>query len=460
MVRAASSAAPDSVCMAEGRIHTNAAWNLLGLAAPLLLALFAVPKLIAALGAGAFGLLTLFWSLIGYFSLLDLGLGRALAQVTAANRASGREQAIPPAFWTSLLLMTLLGLLGAAVSLPFAGWFSALIVNGQPSLQADARACLYLVALSAPVLTVSAALRGFLEAHQRFAPLSAVRIGLGALTFVVPVLLLPYSHRVAAMVASLVLARVLALAVYGWLCFSLMPSLWGARTVDWTAARALLRLGTWMTVSNVISPLMTYLDRFLIAAILSVSAVAFYATPFEAATKLLIIPGALTGVLFPAFSGALVSDRQSATRLYRRSLLVLASVFLPLSLALAAFARPALALWLGPDFAANTRHVLPILALGIFANGVAGVPFSLIQAAGRPDLTARLHVAEAPLYFAACWLLTKHYGIDGAALAWTGRVLVDAIALLLIARIWATREHADAAPSVPALARWRDGVST
>jgi O-antigen/teichoic acid export membrane protein len=425
----------------DHRVPANAAWNLFGLSAPLVFALFAVPKLIAALGAGAFGLLALSWSLIGYFSLLDLGLGRALAQVTAAERARGREEGIPSAFWTSLLLMMSLGVLGAIVLAPFAGRLSTLLVSGQAALQADARGCLYLIASSMPVLTVCAALRGFLEAHQRFAALSASRIGLGLATFMVPVLLLPYSHRVTAMVASLVLARLVVLVVYLSLCLSVMPSLGINRAVDWTAARRLLRFGGWMTVSNVISPLMTYLDRFLIAAVLSVSAVAYYATPFEIAARLLLIPGALTGVLFPAFSGALVSDRRSAARLYRRSLFVLVFILLPLCLAMAGFARQGLTLWLGADFATQTSHVLPILALGIFVNGVAGVPFSLIQAAGRPDLTAKLHAAEAPVYIAACWFLTKHFGIDGAALAWTARVLVDVVALLVLARRWAPQHN-------------------
>jgi O-antigen/teichoic acid export membrane protein len=428
---------PDRSAPADRRVPANAAWNFVGLSAPLVFALFAVPRLFAALGAGWFGLLALSWSLIGYFSFLDLGLGRALAQVTAAERARGREEAIPSAFWTSMLLMASFGALGACAVAAFAGRVSTLLVGGQTALLADARACLYLIAASIPVLTVCAALRGFLEAHQRFAVLAAARIALGLATFLVPVLLLPYSRRVAPMVAGLLLARLAVVGVYLRLCFSAMPSLGVHRAVHWGAALRLLRFGGWMTVSNVISPLMTYLDRFLIAGVLSVSAVAYYATPFEIAARLLLIPSALTGVLFPAFSGALVSDRRSAARLYRQSLLLLVFVLLPLCLALAGLARPALTLWLGADFAARTGQVLPILSLGILVNGVAGVPFSLIQAAGRPDLTAKLHLAEAPVYIAACWLLTSQFGINGAALAWTGRVLVDAAALLVIARRWA-----------------------
>jgi O-antigen/teichoic acid export membrane protein len=392
--------------------------------------------LISALGPDAFGLLTLAWSCIGYFSLLDLGLGRALAQLTAADLAGGGESKIPARFWTSLHLMALVGALGAVVLVPMAGWFANYVFHLPPALQADGRQSLYLIAASIPVVTVSAGLRGFLEAHQRFRAVSAVRIGMGLLTFGAPLVLLPYSRRVTTFVAALLLTRVFGMAAYFALSASTMPALWHSRSLDLANAGGLLRLGGWMTVSNVVSPLMTYLDRFLIGAILSVGAVAYYVTPFEMATKLLLIPSALAGVLFPAFSGALVGDRASAGALYRRSLAVVVFILLPLSLAMAAFGRLGLKLWLGPVFANNTCHVLPILSLGVFVNGLAGVPFALIQAAARPDLTARLHLVEAPVFLAACWYLTKRFGIDGAALAWATRALVDAVALLLLARQW------------------------
>jgi len=417
-------------------IHANAAWNLAGLAAPLVLALVAVPRLVAVLGPDAFGLLTLAWSCIGYFSLLDLGLGRALAQVTAADLAGGGESQIPARFWTSLYFMAAGGAAGAVVLLPIAGWLANHVFHLPPALQADGRQSLCLIAAAIPVLTVSAGLRGFLEAHQRFAAVSAVRIGMGLLTFGAPLALLPYSRRVSTFVAALVLTRALGLAAHFALSISTMPALWHSRSLDLAKAGILLRLGGWMTVSNVVSPLMTYLDRFLIGAILSVGAVAYYVTPFEMATKLLLIPSALTGVLLPAFSGALAGNRASAGMLYRRSLAVVVYLLLPLSLAMAAFGKFGLNLWLGPVFTSNTRHVLPILSLGVFVNGLAGVPFALIQAAARPDLTAKLHLVEVPVYLAVCWYLTRRFGIDGAALAWAARALVDAAALLLLARRW------------------------
>ena len=59
------------------------------------------------IGVEAFGILTLIWSLIGYFSLFDFWLGRALTQRVAASLASEDIRAVPhivsPAWYSWLI---------------------------------------------------------------------------------------------------------------------------------------------------------------------------------------------------------------------------------------------------------------------------------------------------------------------------------------------------------------------
>jgi O-antigen/teichoic acid export membrane protein len=59
-------------------LKRNTIWNLAGTGLPLLLGAITIPYLIARVGVEAFGVLTLVWALIGYFSLFDFGLGAHL----------------------------------------------------------------------------------------------------------------------------------------------------------------------------------------------------------------------------------------------------------------------------------------------------------------------------------------------------------------------------------------------
>jgi O-antigen/teichoic acid export membrane protein len=189
-----------------------------------------------------------------------------------------------------------------------------------------------------------------------------------------------------------------------------------------------------MTISNIVGPLMTFSDRFLLAALVSTTAVAYYATPYDVVTKLSIIPAALVSVLFPAFSSSLTNDPARATRLFGRGTICIMLALFPSCLLIVTFAQPTLTLWLGAAFAQHSAHVLQWLAVGVFINSLAQIPFALVQAAGRPDLTAKLHLAELPCYFVGIWFLIRTDGIDGAAIAWVGRIIVDTIALFLMAK--------------------------
>jgi O-antigen/teichoic acid export membrane protein len=98
-----------------------------------------------------------------------------------------------------------------------------------------------------------------------------------------------------------------------------------------------------------------------------------------------------------------------------------------------AFAADGLRLWLGPAFAPHSQSVLRWVAAGMFINSVACIPFSLLQSAGQPRITANIHLFETPLYLAAVWVLTKRLGVEGAAIAFTGRIAVDAVLMFVFA---------------------------
>src|ERR1700723_226818 len=104
------------------RLARNTVWNLVGTGAPMVVAFFCIPLLIKGLGTDRFGVLTLVWALIGYATLFDLGLGRALTQLVATKLGSGEDHEVPALVWTSLLMMLLLGVIGALVITLLAPW--------------------------------------------------------------------------------------------------------------------------------------------------------------------------------------------------------------------------------------------------------------------------------------------------------------------------------------------------
>lgn len=215
----------------------------------------------------------------------------------------------------------------------------------------------------------------------------------------------------------------------------------------------LVGFGGWVTVSSVIGPILVYLDRFMIGALLSMAAVAYYAAPYEMVTRLWIVPTSLGVALFPAFSTLIGRGQQERLlALLSRSVKWVLLTLGPTVIIVITLARDILQLWLGSAFAAESTLILQILAVGVLVNSLAHVPYSLIHALGRPDLTAKFHLAELPLHVLLAWWLIGRWGAPGAALAWSIRVAVDALLLFIAAcRLASVPSHPfvfDSAPQI------------
>jgi O-antigen/teichoic acid export membrane protein len=383
----------------------NALLNLAGHGAPLLAALFLLPPLVSRLDAERFGFLALAWALVGYFSLFDLGLGRALSRLVAERRGTAREPELPHLSRTALSLTLALGTAAGLLLFAAAGPICERVLNLSPALRSEAETALRVLALSLPLVTLTAALRGLLEAGQRFDWVNAIRVPVGILTFAAPLVATWWSVSLVGLASALALMRLAAFVAHWAACVRLWPALVGLGSPRGAAAREMLGFGAWLTVSNVVGPLMVYIDRFVIAGLLAVSWVAYYSAPYEL-----------------------------VTRLYRTGTKAVLITVFPLALVATVFAQDWLHAWLGPEFAARGMRVAQLLCVGAAVNCLAYLPFTLLQARGRADLPAKAHLVELPLYLAVLWALVARWGIEGAALAWALRCVADAAVLFLLAR--------------------------
>jgi O-antigen/teichoic acid export membrane protein len=418
----------------------NTVLNLIGQVIPLLIGLATIPYIVRGLGTERFGVLAIAWVLLGYFSLFDLGLGRATTKFVADCLGRGKEQELPELIWTSLGFQVLLGLAGGVCAGAITPLLVGRILKIPMTLVGETTTAFFLLAGSLPFVLASNGLRGVLEAGQRFDMVNYVRIPASTSVFLLPALALPLGFRLPGIVLLLVLSRLVTMLAYLWACFKAFPALRRKSAFSFQSRllRPLAVYGGWLTVTNIVSPVLIYLDRFLIGSLLSMAALTYYTVPSEVVTRLLIVPSSLVATLFPAFSTIDASgDKSRLEELFARSIKPLLLILGPLSLLIAVFSHELLALWVGADFAERATGVLQILALGVLINSMAYVPFSLLQATGRPDLTAKFHLLELPLYAGLAWILIGHMGIVGAALAWTARVSVDAA--LLFGAAWRLR---------------------
>jgi O-antigen/teichoic acid export membrane protein len=355
-----------------------------------------------------------------------VGVNRAATKFVSEHLAEQDHESTRLIVRSALLANLALGVAGGLAVVLTSPYLIHSVFKVAPELQGQARLAFYAVGLAVPVLLAQGVFRAVLSSYQRFGWINAVNAVTTTAQWSAAALLAWRGHGVALVVFSTVVARILATAAYGALLFRLVPNLQLFRMNGLHGLPKLLRFGSWVTVSQLVSPLLVYLDRALIASFVSLAAVTLYTVPYEVMTRLRVIPSSLAGTLYPAFSErGEEGQRIKLEWLYEGSVRYLALLLVPCILFLLVLGPDLFGIWMGRSFAEQTSIVVQILAVGVLANALAYIPYNLLQALGRPDLTGKFHLLELPLYVALCAVLIPRWGIAGAALASTVRFVLD-----------------------------------
>jgi O-antigen/teichoic acid export membrane protein len=429
-----------------GRAFSNAGLNLLAGALPIPLALVTIPAVISGFGVDRYGVLATAGVVLSYLALLDFGLARAVTRFVARAFDTGDAEETAGIFWTVTALAALVGVLAAIALLLVASSLARGVLRVPPGLKDEAVAAFRVLAAAVPFTIVLPALLSALEGRRRFDLVAAIQVPTTTASLLAPLVVLPWTNHIAAAVAATAVVQAVACCTTLAICLRVVPELSGGVRVRRRIARQVLGFGRWVAVSNVVGPLMVNLDRFAIGALLSVGAVTYYAAPYGLVTQLSLVPSSLMRALFPLFSVDRSVDVRDARPLAVNGVRAIVAAMGPAAILIVATAPDLLRVWLGDAFARTSTASLQLLAVGVTVNAVAMVPFWLLYGLGRPDLCAKFHLVELVVYVPGLLLLLRSGGITGAAVAWTGRVTLDAVLLL-----WAFRRLIGAAEYGPRL---------
>lgn len=408
-------------------IGGNATVIFIGAIAPLAVVMVTVPAYLSLIGPERYGILLLIWIVLDYFAIFGVGLDASTTNHLARHRddKTAREEI----FWSAILVNAVLGLLGG-LAVFFVGTFllshTALISD---EYRTEILTSIPWIAAAIPVITVSAVLTGTLQAFESFVELTVLQF-IGSIVLQVAPLAVAfcYGPDLLWLVAAAVLSR---LAIGGLLMIAVVHVLKIGRRVCFSLVRmkSLVKFGSWVAVTGLISPILVNLDRVLIGWILGAANVAYYTVPYNIVNKISMLPFSLVKALFPRFS---IYDRQRALSTSHEAIMSLAVILAPLLITGMFVCTPFLQLWLGKEFAGHAQGIGEILIAGLWFNCLAYIPFAFLQAQGRPDLVAKLHMLELAPFAVLLWLALILGGLKGAALAWSIRVAADSFLLFYV----------------------------
>lgn len=392
----------------------------MGLIIPTLVSLPAMALMARLLGAERLGLFMLAFALLGYAGIFDMGITRAVIRSVAiyTKQKNKIREIIGTALWTVLVMSLIVCALiyfGAAFVV---GW-----LNVSAEVTNDAELAFRMSSFIVIPSFLSMILFAYLEGTQQFAKLNVYKTITGSVIGALPAGFILTEATLENALIGFLLARIIALVLAYLACIKDL----GFKFFDfkYIFLKEFFSFGGWIALSNVISPIMVYFDRFILSNINGAANVVFYTAPAEAVARISIIPGALARTLFPLFSNNKRKSEENANKAYKGLFFANLCIALPVLF----FAERILDLWLGEPYGEKSGNIFRILIIGFVFNSLAQIPFSRIQAYGKARITTFIHLAEILPYLLALTLLVYAWGVFGAAIAWSMRVICDFVLL-------------------------------
>ena len=103
-----------------------------------------------------------------------------MTKVVTESLAQCRESEAGEAVWTGIAILLAIGALFTVLLFSFSHWLVVRFIKLPAALENETLSAIYWLAISVPVITVTAGLRGVLEAQHRFRLVNIVRIVMGA----------------------------------------------------------------------------------------------------------------------------------------------------------------------------------------------------------------------------------------------------------------------------------------
>lgn len=408
-------------------------WMLAGQVAPLLVSFVTTYFVVRMLGAEGLGVVAVLALIPNYFVFADFGMSMASTKYSSEAFAV-RDTAKEGQIVRTSAMIAILTSVPVATAFFFYSNPILTLFNVPDHRLAEASFALKIVAFTFLV--------NFLNGIFNTPQLSRLRMDLttfiNASTRIAGLIATPIviylGYGIVGIAWALLVSNLVCLA--GHLAVSqrlLKGNLFGL-SIDRAMFRPLFNYGAAYITASTAGVILINAEKGILSNFTSTTTLAFYTVSFTLASMLTMFSGSIIQSLLPAFSQMQTEEtRGHLSSLYSTGVRLNLIWIVPSIVFLLIVSRPFFTHWYGPEFGAQSTIPFYILLAGIAFNILAYLPYSSIMASGRINVLAKLFWIEVVPYILITVLLTRSFGITGAAAAWSIRAIADSVVQFTLA---------------------------
>lgn len=385
---------------------------------------FLAPFVVHHLGNTLYGISVLILALTGYLGLLDLGVRAAVTRYIARFHTLADHEASSRFTSSALTLFAGLGAFAILLSAALAIWAPLLPIP--PEDLGWARVLLALLGPNVAAGLVSGVFSGVLMGLQRFDHVNAVGVLGTALRALAIVVALSAGGGIIALVWIHLATTVAAVLASAWISFRLYPQLRvGARGLNREHVRLVVSFSAVSFLLVVFDGALLYADSVMIGALLSASAVTFFAIASNLINYARAIVGGISKTSTPMASAL---DSQGDEGGVQRALLsgagYASAVILPIAVTFLLRGSSFIGLWMGAEYADLSGKILWILSVGLVVSASSQIALAIMLGIGRHELLVPVFLAQAGCTLVGVLIVGRSHGLAGIAWATTAPYLV------------------------------------
>jgi O-antigen/teichoic acid export membrane protein len=377
------------------------------------IAFFLTPFVVHSVGVEAYGLWAVLGSAVGYFALLDGGVGSSFVKYLAEFLERREHDDVRQVMTFGCLFYLAFGLM----MIPAAHLLGPRIVG---YLQLDPRyrqAAIDLLMLVVTYFVVSSAfgiLDAFIIAMQRTDLSGLLGSGSQIIYATSLVLMLRRGYGVYALPYAIFCALAVVTVVRFVIVYRMFGNPW-CNPFKWKLQliKRLFRFGFWMQINALTAVINLETDRVILGTYVSVLSAGYYELGNRLASLSRSLPAALLGPLLPAASA--LDGRNEVDRLdviYVRGTRYLALATFVIAGFLIGAGPQIVRVWMGRTYPYVTI-VMGLLLFSYLVNCLTGVGTMIVRATGQPYYETYYAVAGAVINVVATLILTPIFGLMG-----------------------------------------------
>jgi O-antigen/teichoic acid export membrane protein len=412
--------------------------SLLGYSVPMVISMITTPMVLKSLGVTAYGLISLINVIIGYLTVLDMGLDLPITKYLAEDQAKFDNEGANRMLNNALQLYCIIGIVGMFAIIFTAKFFAYRVFKVPENMVNQAVNVFQLAGIGFLGSVAMSWGRAVSMGVQRFEITHGVSIVTNLVGIFLGLFLIHLGFGVVGFVFMRVISSLFAGVGYWFFARRVLPFYRFQLGFD---RETLMRVRGYIgygAFNRLISGLVSGLDKTLIGVWLGVAAAGIYSMPFMLVSSLGYMIAYMLGFLLPMASelhsiGQLEKLRDIYIRSTRFITALANMVFIPVII----FGDLFITLWVGPNIGDKTKHVLVLLSLsGYLSTLFVSLPNNIAVGTGRIKQFTIYGTIRAIVLGVGCYILIKPMGLEGAGLALLLTNIVDLFFLMIVLKYY------------------------